>query len=149
MMKCTPSDALAMKGFPIYDGGYTNMFEIHVSAEFEAAHRVAGYNGKCDRLHGHSWTVEAAVTGKKLDNLGMLVDFKVVKGRLRELLETLDHQYLNELPAFADGHNPTAEHLAQYIYEEMAKAEFFDDNVKLKHIQVWESPKSSVIYSLE
>ena len=27
------------------------MFEIHVSAEFEAAHRVAGYPGKCDRLH--------------------------------------------------------------------------------------------------
>lgn len=125
------------------------MFEIRVSAEFEAAHRVAGYDGKCDRLHGHSWIVEASVTGKKLDNLGMLVDFKVVKGRLRDLLETLDHQYLNELPAFADGHNPTAEHIAQYVYEEMAKAEFFDDNVKLKYIQVWESPKSSAIYSLE
>lgn len=125
------------------------MFEIHVSAEFEAAHRVAGYNGKCDRLHGHSWIVEASVTGKKLDNLGMLVDFKVVKGRLRDLLETLDHQYLNELPAFADGYNPTAEHIAKYVYEEMAKAEFFDDNVKLKYIQVWESPKSSAIYSLE
>ena len=125
------------------------MFEIHVSAEFEAAHRVAGYNGKCDRLHGHSWTVEAAVVGERLDKLGMLVDFKVVKGRLRELLEVLDHQYLNELPAFADGHNPTAEHLAQYIYEEMARAEFFNNNVHLKHIQVWESPKSSVIYSLD
>ncbi|WP_297966212.1 6-carboxytetrahydropterin synthase QueD [uncultured Anaerovibrio sp.] len=125
------------------------MFEIHVSAEFEAAHRVAGYNGKCDRLHGHSWTVEAAVVGERLDKLGMLVDFKVVKGRLRELLEALDHQYLNELPAFADGHNPTAEHLAQYIYEEMARAEFFNNNVRLKHIQVWESPKSSVIYSLD
>lgn len=125
------------------------MFEIHVSAEFEAAHRVAGYNGKCDRLHGHSWTVEAAVVGERLDKLGMLVDFKVVKGRLRELLEALDHQYLNELPAFGDGHNPTAEHLAQYIYEEMARAEFFNNNVRLKHIQVWESPKSSVIYSLD
>lgn len=125
------------------------MFEIHVSAEFEAAHRIAGYNGKCDRLHGHSWIVEAAVTGQMLDKLGMLVDFKVVKGRLRELLEGLDHQFLNELPAFAEGYNPTAEHLAQYIYEEMAKAEFFDDNVKLKHIQVWESPKSSVIYTLD
>ena len=63
------------------------MFEIHVSAEFEAAHRVAGYPGKCDRLHGHSWTVEAVVAGDKLDELGMLVDFKLVKGKLRELLE--------------------------------------------------------------
>lgn len=125
------------------------MFEIHVSAEFEAAHRLAGYEGKCNRLHGHSWIVEAAVTGKKLDQLGMLVDFKVVKGRLRELLEALDHQFLNELAPFSDNYNPTAEHLAEYIYNEMSKAEFFNDNVKLKHIQVWESPKSSVIYTLD
>ena len=61
------------------------MFEIHVSAEFEAAHRVVNYPGKCDRIHGHSWTVEAVVTGTELDELGMLVDFKLVKGRLREL----------------------------------------------------------------
>lgn len=123
------------------------MFEIHVSAEFEAAHRIEGYPGKCDRLHGHSWTVEAAVVGTELDRLGMLVDFKLVKGRLRELLETLDHQYLNELDAFSNGYNPTAEHLAQFVYREMAKAEFFNDNLKLKHIEVWESPHSSVIYS--
>ena len=122
------------------------MFEIKVSAEFEAAHRVAGYPGKCDRLHGHSWVVEASVIGSKLDNLGMLVDFKLVKGRLRELLETLDHRILNELPAF-ENINPTAENIAQYVYNEMKKAEFFNDNAKLKYIQVWESPKSSVIYT--
>ena len=122
------------------------MFEIKVSAEFEAAHRVAGYPGKCDRLHGHSWVVEASVIGSKLDNLGMLVDFKLVKGRLRELLETLDHRMLNELPAF-ENINPTAENIAQYGYNEMKKAEFFNDNAKLKYIQVWESPKSSVIYT--
>ena len=122
------------------------MFEIKVSAEFEAAHRVAGYPGKCDRLHGHSWVVEASVIGSKLDNLGMLVDFKLVKGRLRELLETLDYRMLNELPAF-ENINPTAENIAQYIYNEMKKAEFFNDNAKLKYIQVWESPKSSVIYT--
>lgn len=122
------------------------MFEIKVSAEFEAAHRVAGYPGKCDRLHGHSWVVEVSVIGSKLDNLGMLVDFKLVKGRLRELLETLDHRMLNELPAF-ENINPTAENIAQYVYNEMKKAEFFNDNAKLKYIQVWESPKSSVIYT--
>ena len=122
------------------------MFEIKVSAEFEAAHRVAGYPGKCDRLHGHSWVVEASVIGSKSDNLGMLVDFKLVKGRLRELLETLDHRMLNELPAF-ENINPTAENIAQYVYNEMKKAEFFNDNAKLKYIQVWESPKSSVIYT--
>lgn len=125
------------------------MFEIHVSAEFEAAHRIAGYPGKCDRLHGHSWIVEAAVEGERLDSLGMLVDFKLVKGRLRGLLEELDHRMLNELPAFGGGKNPTAENLAMYIYQEMAKAEFLtaEPHIRLKHVQVWESPKSSVIYS--
>ncbi|MCI6869127.1 MAG: 6-carboxytetrahydropterin synthase QueD [Selenomonadales bacterium] len=123
------------------------MFEIKVSAEFEAAHRIAGYKGKCDRLHGHSWTVEAAVTGTRLDELGMLVDFKLVKGRLRELLETLDHMFLNDLEPFSAGINPTAENIAKYIYSEMAKAEFLTEDIKLKHIQVWESPKSSVIYT--
>ena len=123
------------------------MFEIKVSAEFEAAHRIAGYKVKCDRLHGHSWTVEAAVTGTRLDELGMLVDFKLVKGRLRELLETLDHMFLNDLEPFSAGINPTAENIAKYIYSEMAKAEFLTEDIKLKHIQVWESPKSSVIYT--
>lgn len=123
------------------------MFEIKVSAEFEAAHRIAGYPGKCDRLHGHSWIVEASVVGHQLDELGMLVDFKLVKGYLRDLLETLDHRFLNELPAFVERQNPTAENIAQYIYNEMKKAEFFNENVKLKHIQVWESPKSSVTYT--
>lgn len=123
------------------------MFEIKVSAEFEAAHRIAGYKGKCDRLHGHSWTVEAAVTGTRLDELGMLGDFKLVKGRLRELLETLDHMFLNDLEPFSAGINPTAENIAKYIYSEMAKAEFLTEDIKLKHIQVWESPKSSVIYT--
>ena len=123
------------------------MFEIKFSAEFEAAHRIAGYKGKCDRLHGHSWTVEAAVTGTRLDELGMLVDFKLVKGRLRELLEVLDHMFLNDLEPFSAGINPTAENIAKYIYSEMAKAEFLTEDIKLKHIQVWESPKSSVIYT--
>ena len=123
------------------------MFEIKVSAEFEAAHRIAGYKGKCDRLHGHSWTVEAAVTGTRLDELGMLVDFKLVKGRLRELLETLDHMFLNDLEPFSSGINPTAENIAKYIYSEMARSEFLTEDIKLKHIQVWESPKSSVIYT--
>ena len=65
------------------------------------------------------------------------------------LLESLDLRMLNELPAFADGKNPTAENIAQYVYQEMAKAEFLQTmpHIALQQIQVWESPKSSVIYS--
>lgn len=123
------------------------MFEIKVEAEFEAAHRIAGYPGKCDRLHGHSWTVQARAVGHELDELGMLVDFKKIKGALRALLETLDHQFLNELPPFSAGLNPTAENIARYIYESLEQEPSLQGKARLKAVEVWESPKSSVVYS--
>ena len=124
------------------------MFEIRVKEEFEAAHRIAGYPGKCDRLHGHSWVVEAVVQGRELDSLGMLVDFKAVKGTLKGILDGLDHQYLNEMEPFVSGMNPTAEHLAKYIYEKVAESELFarQETAHLSAISVWESPHSSVTY---
>ena len=124
------------------------MFEIKVKGEFDAAHRVAGYPGKCDRLHGHSWTVELSVTGCQLDELGMLADFKVVRGTLMKLLDTMDHQYLNELPCF-QGINPTAENIAQFIYRALVKEPVFSQAARLQSVCVWESPHSSVTYREE
>lgn len=123
------------------------MFELSVRAEFEAAHRIEGYIGKCSRLHGHSWTVEVCVVGSKTDNLGMVVDFKTIKGELRDLLKEFDHQYLNDLPMFVKGCNPTAENIAKYIYEALEKKEDFQKNCQLRNVKVWESPKSAVAYS--
>ena len=125
------------------------MFEIHVSAEFEAAHRVAGYNGKCDRLHGHSWTVEACVSGKELDALGMLVDVKSVKKELKAVLDEMDHRYLNELPPFSEGIQPTAENMAKHIYEKLAQSGMFRDGIRLESVCVWESPRSCGVYEPE
>lgn len=122
------------------------MFRIQVREEFEAAHRIVGYPGKCDRLHGHSWSVEAKVAGKTLDDLGMLVDFKVIKRELKTALDRLDHRYLNEMPPFCDGVNPTAEHLAKYFYEELAAGDIFPPGVMLESVCVWESPHSCAIY---
>jgi len=123
------------------------MFELSVKVEFEAAHRIVGYPGKCNRLHGHNWTVEVNVIGEKLNELGMLVDFKDLKEEVTVVMDRLDHQYLNELPAFAEGHNPTAEHIAEYIYDALAKQTVFQQNCQLKNVKVWESAKSAVIYS--
>ena len=123
------------------------MFELTVKSEFEAAHRIEGYQGKCNRLHGHNWIVEAIVVGNKLDELGMLIDFKVLKAKLNQVLDKLDHQYLNELPMFKDK-NPTAENLAQLIYDFMSESEIFNNSpAQLNAIKVYESPKSCVIYA--
>ena len=124
------------------------MFRLKTSAAFEAAHRIVDYPGKCRRLHGHNWTVEVEIVGAELDDLGMLVDFKLVKKHLNAALETLDHQYLNELSMFADK-NPTAENLAKFVFDELAKTDFLRGGVSIAAVSVWESPHSCVTYSPE
>ena len=121
------------------------MFELTVKSEFEAAHRIENYPGKCERLHGHNWIVEAIVQGDTLNELGILVDFKILKSELNKVLDELDHQYLNELEIFA-GKNPTAEIIAKEIYDNLSTAEIFSGNAKLKGVKVYESPKSCVTY---
>ena len=128
------------------------MYELSVEGAFEAAHQIPGYPGKCARLHGHNWVVSACVKGRKLDNLGMLVDFKVVKRELNAVLDRYDHRYLNELEPFRTGVTPTAEHLARLIFDELAKSDVFGtgaDAAHLTSVTVWESPKSSVTYTAD
>ena len=123
------------------------MFELTVKAEFEAAHHINGYQGKCQRLHGHNWSVEAVVEGYALDELGMLIDFKVLKAELNNVLDELDHRYLNELPIFSTK-NPTAENLAKYVFEQLSTSEIFVNSAaSLKAIRVYESPRSCVTYT--
>lgn len=121
------------------------LFELNVTAEFEAAHKIENYPGKCARLHGHNWIVEAVIKGAELNELGILVDFKILKAELNKVLDELDHQYLNELEIFAEK-NPTAENLAKIIFEKLSVSEIFKTNAKLSAVKVYESPKSCVTY---
>ncbi len=123
------------------------MYTLKVEGAFEAAHKITGYPGKCARLHGHNWVVEAVVKGTELDELGMLVDFTVVKKALKDTLDRFDHRYLNELEPFCSGTNPTAENLARVIFEELTGHEAFTRDSELAAITVFESPKSSVTYT--
>ena len=121
------------------------MFELEVSAAFEAAHFIDGYQGKCQNLHGHNWTVDALIHGQELDDLGMLIDFKILKAELNKVLEEFDHRFLNELGTFS-AENPTAENLARKIYERLSRSEIFSGSTKLYAVKVHESPNSCVIY---
>ena len=121
------------------------MYELTVRSAFEAAHFIDGYNGKCSRLHGHNWTIEAVVRGEKLDALGMLIDFKILKAELNKVLADFDHRFLNELETFAE-ENPTAENLARKIFRQLAANEIFSGSTKLYAVKVFESPNSCVTY---
>ena len=122
------------------------MYELTISTEFEAAHKIENYQGKCFRLHGHNWKVEVAVEGKELDELGMVIDFKVFKENVNKVIEEFDHQYLNELPTF-QGKTPSAENISKYVFDTLQNR--FSDGIVLKYIKVWESPRSAVKYYLE
>jgi 6-pyruvoyltetrahydropterin/6-carboxytetrahydropterin synthase len=86
---------------------------------FDAAHCLRGYNGKCERLHGHRFEVEAVVTAEKLNATGIAFDFVDLKRLLKAVCDELDHNHLNDLPAFAEM-NPSSEGLACYIYRRIA-----------------------------
>lgn len=120
------------------------MYEVKIVTQFAAAHKLENFKGKCESLHGHNWKVEVFLGGKDLDGTGLLMDFGEVKARTKEVLEEIDHKYLNELAAFQD-RNPSSENLACYLYERLG-AILNSDRVKVQRINVWESDTSCASY---
>jgi 6-pyruvoyltetrahydropterin/6-carboxytetrahydropterin synthase len=124
------------------------MYEVRIDEEFSAAHALRGYKGKCERLHGHNWKVEVYVRGARLDEVGMLVDFRELKAATRRVMHHLDHRNLNELKPFDTEVNPSSEHLAGFILHEVA-GQIDNDRVKVYKVRVWETPSTSATYEVE
>ncbi len=89
-------------------------------SQFAAAHNLRDYGGKCEALHGHNWGVEVSVRADSVGEGGMVLDFRILKEETEEILKTLDHKYLNDLPYFQK-EEPTSENIARYIYEALAE----------------------------
>lgn len=121
------------------------LYTLKIVLDFAAAHSLRDYPGACSRLHGHNWKVEAEVVATRLNDVGMGIDFKTIRTATREITERLDHQNLNEISPF-DKINPTAENIAAYFYNELAKI-LNDDRVKVSSITIWETERASVRYS--
>jgi len=115
------------------------MFEIKIIDEFSAAHRLRNYKGKCENLHGHNWKIEVIVEGENLDKIGLLIDFGILRKKLKEVLITLDHKNLNSIPFFRKN-NPTSENIAVYIYKNLERL-LNDKKIRIKEIVVWENEK--------
>ncbi len=120
------------------------MYFLKIVDYFAAAHNLINYKGKCEELHGHNWKVEVVVYGENLDKAGMLIDFKILKKYLKEILNKLDHTYLNELEFFKDK-SPSSEYIAQLIYGEF-KNKLKNTNAKIFEVRCWESINSCAIY---
>lgn len=73
-------------------------FNLRKILYFEAAHRNPAGDPRQQRLHGHSYRVDLLASGSPDDSIGWVVDFADMKTRIKPLVESLDHQYLNEVP---------------------------------------------------
>jgi 6-pyruvoyltetrahydropterin/6-carboxytetrahydropterin synthase len=120
------------------------MYEVKLKSDFAAAHNLREVGGKCEFLHGHNFIVEVTVESETLDPQGMVVDFRLLKTKLNQILEVLDHRYLNELPRFSQ-RNPSAENLAVFICDELA-AQIDQGPVRVRQVSIWESENSQATY---
>jgi 6-pyruvoyltetrahydropterin/6-carboxytetrahydropterin synthase len=120
------------------------MYKLNVVSEFSSAHRLEGYAGACQNLHGHNWQVRVGILASRTDEIGMTIDFGIVKQHLNKLISELDHKYLNELDCFTNM-NPTSENIAKYIFDELSIA-LNEDFVRVSEVEIFESSRSSLVY---
>ena len=121
------------------------MYEIKVKAHFDAAHYLLDYEGPCANMHGHTWGVEAAVTGEELGSGQMLIDFHDLRDLLREVIAPFDHRCLNELDPFREL-SPTSENIARFVYLQLRERLLLSSGVRLSWVGVSESRETKVIY---
>jgi 6-pyruvoyltetrahydropterin/6-carboxytetrahydropterin synthase len=121
------------------------MYELKIITQFAAAHQIRGIEGGCERLHGHNWKVEVFVSGDKLDENGLLIDFRVMKDKTEALMEELDHRFLNELEPFITL-NPSSENVSRYVYEALSR-QLNTDTIRISKITVWESDSACASYT--
>ena len=95
------------------------MFEVRVEAEFEAGHR-RGPQGEDLPLHHHQWQVAVRVRSEDLDHIGIVVDFRVLRSVLDEVLAALDQRVLEDVDGFADMAS-TAPAVARWIFENLGE----------------------------
>jgi 6-pyruvoyltetrahydropterin/6-carboxytetrahydropterin synthase len=128
--------------------------------EFDSAHRLINHESKCRMLHGHRYVVEASFCAKKLDDVGRVIDFGVIREVLGSWIdEHFDH---NTILSIADKklgeeiskstqqkiyylpNNPTAENIAKHLLEEICPKIFSDFDAECVAIKLYETPNCFV-----
>ncbi len=145
--------------------------------DFSYGHRVVGHEGKCRHLHGHNGRVHFTVEAEKLDQIGRVMDFGVIKEKLCMWVEdNWDHKFMawtedqlmnkisnavSEYPFSKDADymlfesiiwvpfNPTAENMAEYLVEVIGPQQLEGTGCTLTHVIIEETRKCSCSYTKE
>jgi len=117
---------------------------VIVEQPFSAAHFLKDYPGKCAQINGHNYRVQITVEGEALNELGMVVEFEVIKQALKPWIDRFDHGFLNEIPPF-DVVQPSAENLAKFFHDEVARA-LDGTSARVSYVRLFETEKCSAGY---
>ncbi|HLP45960.1 MAG TPA: 6-carboxytetrahydropterin synthase [Candidatus Kapabacteria bacterium] len=109
-------------------------WELVVKNKFAAAHFLEHYQGKCEKMHGHTFELEAHFKIDKLNESGIGIDFTELKKYLKDILP--DHKVLNEEFDFS----PSAENLARFFYYKIK------EKYPVIKVTIWESDYAGAIY---
>ena len=110
-------------------------WELKVKQKFSAAHFLENYQGKCEKMHGHTFQIEVYLKVKKLDEAGISIDFTEIKDYLKTILP--DHRLLNEIFDFP----PSAENLAKYFFH------IIKEKYPISKVVIWESDDTAASFS--
>jgi 6-pyruvoyltetrahydropterin/6-carboxytetrahydropterin synthase len=120
------------------------MFELRIITHFSAAHQLKAFQGACESLHGHNWKIEVYVTSHVVDDAGVVIDFRILKNHVQTIMETLDHKFLNDVPAFKKT-NPSSENIAKYVAEALVPL-LDNPDITVSRVTAWESENACATY---
>lgn len=141
------------------------MFKLKSEIQFDMAHYLSGYKGKCANIHGHRYKLIATLKADKLHEegqiRGMVEDFGEFKKALKIIADMFDHKLIMEdneegreiLSKLKEISNfeilllpfrTTAEEMARYIYNKLKEMNF-----PIYEVELFETPTNSIIYSEE
>jgi 6-pyruvoyltetrahydropterin/6-carboxytetrahydropterin synthase len=129
---------------------------------FCAGHRVVGHENKCANVHGHNFTLWIYASADRLDDVGRVVDFSVLKEKVGTWIdENWDHTFLMNrdddllMPikdqltvnkeVFICDFNPTAENMASYLLEVVCPKLMSGTGVNVDKIEIFETENNKVI----
>lgn len=134
------------------------MYSIEIRIEWDAAHRLLNYVGKCSSNHGHRYSAIISMKTNTLTNTGFVIDFTDVKKDIKSwidshwdhgsILNKNDIEFIDLLlrqgnTCYLMNTNPTAENMCRELFdviEDMGYEEI------LESVSIYETPTSMATY---
>ena len=137
------------------------MYGLKTEVEFDAAHFLTDYQGKCKNIHGHRWRVAVYLAASELHAEGtmrdMVLDFGEFEDAVRSLAGSLDHTFIVEEGSLhpdtlsclkAEGFTlsfmpfrTTAENLARWFADQLEA-----QGLPVSQVEMHETPSNCAVY---